>query len=68
MYQERYNRNTFSNYAPATAGKTIGTATAILSCVATDYIEMAAYQTSGGALNTDSGGDATSLTIQYLGA
>ena len=38
----------------------------IISLVATDYLELFAYQTSGGALNIDNA--STKWQISYLGA
>jgi hypothetical protein len=40
----------------------------VISCVATDYFTLQAYQTSGGALNTDNAAGYTYFTMTYLGA
>ena len=62
----------FNSAASAGAGaagnKTVYSSSAIINCAVGDYIEMAAYQDSGGNLNLDGSSDTTSLTIQFLGA
>jgi len=40
----------------------------IVSCAATDYLELKFYQNSGGALNINSGADSGSFSVAYLGA
>jgi hypothetical protein len=40
----------------------------IVSCVATDYLELKFYQNSGSNLNLNSGADSGSFSVAYLGA
>lgn len=54
------------NWVDADSGNTIWTSgSTIISCVATDYLEIAVYQNSGGALNANAG---CNFTVSYLGA
>jgi hypothetical protein len=42
--------------------------TTIVSCVATDYLELKLYQNSGSNLNLNGGSDSGSFSVAYLGA
>lgn len=51
------------------SGSTVLTASCVLSLVATDYVEIYAYQDSGGSLNLNGASqDESAFAITYLGA
>ena len=59
---------TYIQVQPATTDATSLLINWVVNCVATDYIEVRAYQDTGGALNLNQNNGGTTLQVSYLGA
>lgn len=55
-------------YNPVTSNVTTAVVVALEDLAVGDYIELNAYQSSGGSLNTETPGQATNFGVTYLGA